>query len=109
MTLTDEQFQALALPELAALLRALDALGDVEADLEGDILMIEFEDESQCVINTQSAARQIWMSAERTAWHFDWIPADERWVASKSGDELWTTVARVVSSGLGKEISLERS
>ncbi len=77
--LTDAEFQAVAHPELAALLRALDELGDVDADLEGDILVIDFEDDTQCVLNTQSAARQLWMSAERTAWHFDWIADQQRW------------------------------
>jgi CyaY protein len=107
-SLTDTEFQDVAIPELAHLLQALDELGDVDADLEGDILLIEFEDESQCVINTQSAARQIWMSAERTAWHFDWVKDQKRWIASKSGDELWATVGRVVGSGLGRQVELNR-
>lgn len=106
--MTEAAFQAVALPELASLLRSLDELGDVDADLEGDILLIEFEDDSQCVINTQSAARQIWMSAQRMAWHFDWIADEKHWVAAKTGDELWATVTRIVGDGLGRSVKLGR-
>ncbi len=108
LSLSAAAFQAAALPELGTLLRALDKLGDVDADLEGDILLIEFEDDSQCVINTQSAARQIWMSAQRNAWHFDWVADKQCWVAAKTGDELWATVARIVGEGLGRSVELSR-
>jgi CyaY protein len=46
------------------------------------------------------------MAAERNAWHFDYRPSEGRWVASKSGDELWSTVRGVVSRKLGEEVAL---
>ena len=48
------------------------------------------------------------MAAERSAWHFDWVPATKTWVAEKSGDELWSTVSRVISKRLGSEVTLVR-
>jgi CyaY protein len=109
-TLSEEQYDALAFPELDALVRALDSLEHpgVEAELASDILTIEFSDGARFVVNSHRAARQIWMAAERTAWHFDWVPEKQRWIAEKSGDELWATVARVVGQRLGAPIALAR-
>lgn len=48
------------------------------------------------VVNSQSAARQIWLAAEQRAWHFapeGDDPAKVRWICAKSGDELFTTIS----------------
>jgi CyaY protein len=94
-------------------LRALDgALGEVdnaETDLESGILTVEFEDGFKYIINSHRAARQIWMAAELRAWHFDYLPARDAWIAAKSGDELWATVEGVLARKLGRPVSLRRS
>jgi CyaY protein len=109
-SLSEEEYDALAFPELGALIRALDALEhpDVEAELASDILTIEFADGTRYVVNSHRAARQIWMAAERSAWHFDWVPAKRRWIAEKTGDELWSTVSRAIEKRLGSPVSLVR-
>ena len=48
------------------------------------------------------------MAAERKAWHFDYRPDDESWVAS-DGDELWATVTGTVSRKVGEELKLDRT
>lgn len=110
LALSEEQYERLAFPELGALVRALDAIEhpNVEAELASDILTIEFTDGTRFVVNSHRAARQIWMAAERNAWHFDWVPDKRRWIAEKSGDELWATVSRVVTQRLGTPITLVR-
>jgi CyaY protein len=109
-SLSEEEYDLLAFPELRALIRALDGVEhpDVEAELASDILTIEFADGTRYVVNSHRAARQIWMAAERNAWHFDWTPEKKRWIAQKSGDELWSTVARVVGARLGEPVKLAR-
>ena len=57
------------------------------------------------VVNSHRAARQIWMAAERSAWHFD-LQQDKRWVAAKSGDELYAAIEGVLTRKLGREIKL---
>ncbi len=108
---TEAEYEERASPELRALLDALDALDDegVEAELESDILTLEFSDGVRYVINSHRAARQIWMAAERNAWHFDWVPEKERWIAAKTGDELWATLQRVVGGKLGRDVELARA
>lgn len=111
MTQLDEKaYDQRALPELRALIEALDALpdDDFEAELESDILTIEFADGARFVVNSHRAARQIWMAANRSAWHFDWDAERGQWRSSKSGDELWATLERVVSEKLGRTVSVRR-
>lgn len=95
----------------AALERLDEALGDLEhesldVDLAGDVLTLVFADGGKFIINAHSAAGQIWMAAGTEAWHFDYLEDDDRWFASKQGDELMTTVARVVSERLGETIEI---
>ena len=103
VSLQEQEYDARALPELRALVDALDALDSdaFEAELSSDILSIEFRDGAKYVINSHRAARQIWMAADRSAWHFDWDESGERWVAGKTGDELWATLSRVLTARLG--------
>jgi len=107
---TEAEYEAAAVPELAALIAALDSLenAEFEPELAADILTLEFSDGTRYVVNSHRAARQIWMAAERQAWHFDFRPETRLWVAAKSGDELWATLSRVLTNKLGASISLAR-
>ena len=108
--MSEADYEARALPELAALVRSLDALEDeaFEAELASDILTIEFPDGSRYVVSSHRAARQIWMAAERNAWHFDWVGGKNAWIAQKTGDELWAALTRVLSTKLGRPLTLSR-
>ena len=81
-------------------------LDQLDVDLGGDVLTLEFGDGTQFIINAHSAAEQIWMAANRTAWHFDFDPASNTWVAAKTGEELMTTVSKEVGQKLGIDVSL---
>jgi CyaY protein len=109
--LSESDYDSLAHPELQLLITSLDAIANdqIEAELASDILTIEFSDGTRYVINSHRAARQIWLSAERSAWHFDFLPAEEAWRAAKTGDELWATLSRLVSTKLGEPVTLARS
>ena len=109
--LTESDYDALATPELQRLIASLDMLTEraddaLEAELASDILTIEFSDGTRYVLNSHRAARQIWLSAERSAWHFDYVLGSKTWVAAKSGDELWSTLARLLSAKLGTAVTL---
>ena len=99
---------------LAESSRALEhiesVLGDLEheqldPDLAADVLTLSFEDGTRFIINAHSAAEQIWMAANKSAWHFDLDADSGEWIAAKTGDELMATVGRVVGEKLG--ISIE--
>lgn len=107
--LSEREFDAAADRSLRALDRKINEIPDgVEADLQSGILTLEFEDGTKYVINSHRAARQIWMAAERAAWHFDYVAGEDRWVAAKTGEELWSTVEAVMSRKLGRPVALSR-
>ena len=86
-------------------------LGDLEHEsldvsLSGDVLTLSFSDGATYIINAHSAAGQIWMAADKNAWHFDYDEGAGKWVASKSGDELMSTVGRTVGHRLGQAVEL---
>jgi CyaY protein len=109
--LSESDYDSLAQPELQRLIASLDAIAndDVEAELASDILTIEFSDGARYVLNSHRAARQIWLSAERSAWHFNFVPAERAWVAAKTGDELWATLTRLIADKLGETVTLRRA
>jgi CyaY protein len=109
--LSEHEFERVADQTLHALDAALADLDGLEASLEMGIITLEFPDGTRYVVNSHRAAKQIWMAAEHSAWHFDPRPASPpdtkaRWVASKSGDELWSTLAAVLSRKLGRAVQL---
>jgi CyaY protein len=90
--------------------RLEDALADVDPDdcevssSEG-VLKLQLRDGTRIVINSHRAARQIWMAAIASAWHFD--PVDPAtWRAPKTGEELRPTLARVVRERIGVTLPL---
>jgi len=103
-----KQFVEVSSRALERIERGLAALEHDELDVQlaADVLTIGFADGTRYVINAHSAAGQIWMAADKHAWHFDPDLDRDRWVAAKSGDELMATVARTVGAKLGMEIEL---
>src|SRR5689334_6570554 len=98
--MSEQAFEREADRELHALERALGDVDGLEVDLESGILTLEFSDGVRYVINSHRAARQIWMAAERSAWHFDYDATAARWIAKKTGDELRATIEAVISRKL---------
>jgi CyaY protein len=104
--LDEAGFESAADATLLALQKRLDGLGlDAEVELAMGILSIEFSDGAKYIVNSHRAAKQIWMAAERSAWHFD-PAADGRWIASKSGEELRNVLAGMLARKLGVTVAL---
>ena len=68
---------------------------EIEADLSMGVLSLTVLNKHKVVINSHRAARQIWMSAQRKAWHFDPSPGAPTFTTANA--ELVTTVETVLS------------
>lgn len=78
---------------------------DVEVSTSDGVLRLDLRDGTRIVINAHRAARQIWMAAVASAWHFD--PVDDgTWKASKTGDVLRPTLARLLHERIGVSVPL---
>jgi CyaY protein len=102
--MSEQVFEHRADATLNVLVERLGDLEDVDADLSQGVLTIKFEDGKRYVVNSHRAARQIWMAAESSAWHFDWDGA--AWISTKSKEELWSLLETVVGKKLGRIVTL---
>lgn len=100
----EKDFDKRADQALSQLVDQIGALDDVEADLSQGVLTVKFEDGKRYVINSHRAARQIWMAADSSAWHFDYQAG--RWISTKSKDELWGLLESVLTKKLNRSVVL---
>lgn len=103
----DASFDSVARDELTELENAFTNIDpdDVEVSTSDGVLRLDLRDGTRIVINSHRAARQIWMAAVASAWHFD--PTGEGgWRAPKTGEELRPTLARVVHERIGLSLTL---
>lgn len=100
--MNDDEFDHTSRDELRAIEDAFADVDpdDVEVSTSDGVLRLDLRDGTRIVINSHRAARQIWMAAVSSAWHFD--PPD--WRAAKSGDELRATIVRLVRERIGLEL-----
>jgi len=104
----DKQFERLASDELERIEEALSALDGVDVDLANGILTLEFDEGPKVVVNSHSAARQIWVAANLAAAHFSPDAKTGRWFDSKTGEELWDRLRSVLTERLGHPVKLSR-
>lgn len=103
----DASFEHRAHEEMQYLEDRLGELDPDDADLivSSGVLRVDLRDGAKIVINSHRAAGQIWMAAVATAWHFDPLP-DGRWLASRTGEELRPTLAKLIRDHLGVTLAL---
>ncbi len=102
----EKEFGRRAAEALGKLDDALRDVDGVESDLAGDILTLEFEDGAKFVVNSHSAAQQIWMSANMQAWHLGWDAAAQSWRDTRSRAELFSELGKLVSEKLAQPVTL---
>ncbi|MBA3455581.1 MAG: iron donor protein CyaY [Deltaproteobacteria bacterium] len=103
----EADFDRVARDELTALEDAFADIDpdDVEVSVSDGVLRLDLRDGTRIVINSHRAARQIWMAAVSTAWHFD--PAESAaWRAPKTGEELRPTLSRLIREHTGVNVPL---
>jgi len=104
----DKQFERLASDELERIEEALSALDGVDVDLADGILTLELDEGPKVVVNSHSAARQIWVAANLAAGHFSPDEKTGRWFDSRTGEDLWDRLGAIVTERLGHPVKLTR-
>ena len=88
---------------LSRIERAAEASEGIDADLEAGILTLECPDGSRIVVNRQAPNREIWVAARSGGFHFAW--REGAWRDTRSGEELFASLARIVRGQSGEAIS----
>jgi len=104
----EKQFERLASDELERIDEALSALDGVDVDLADGILTLELDEGPKVVVNSHSAARQIWVAANLAAGHFSPDPKTGRWFDSRTGEDLWDRLQAILTERLGHAVKLSR-
>lgn len=104
----ENTFDTIGRAELAHIEEALDEVDpdDIDVSSSDGVLRLTLRDGVQVVINTHRAARQIWMAAVASAWHFNPPAAPGQGWRTDGDDELRSTLAAVVKERIGLEIEL---
>ena len=85
---------------LARIERSLEDSESIDVDLEAGILTVTCPDDTRVIVNRQTPNREIWVAARSGGFHFAW--RDGAWRDTRSGDELYASLARILALQAGK-------
>lgn len=105
----ESEFIQLAEKTLIAIEAAIeDSDADIDYDISGQILTLEFATGSQIIINRQTPLRQIWVAARSGGFHFSYNPNKQRWyLDSDPQKELFDQLSVYCSEQNGEKIMLK--
>ncbi|HXF78148.1 MAG TPA: iron donor protein CyaY [Usitatibacter sp.] len=84
---------------LARIESSLEDADDLDVSLESGILTVECPDGTRVIVNRQTPNREIWVAARSGGFHFTF--RDGAWRDTRSGDELFASLARVIEMQSG--------
>ena len=103
----ESEFRDAVKKVLNALLDQVDIIDSDEHDpsLSGGNLHVAFEDGSTFVLSQQPPTREIWLSANFTAWHF--LKKEDAWVERDSAEPMLDVLSTLFSDKLGMDIQFK--
>ena len=103
--MTETEFHTAVDAVLANIERAVEACDVLDVDLEAGILTIEAPDGTKVIINRQAPNREIWVAARSGGFHFRFV--DGEWRDTRSGEELFASLAAIVAAQAGEKLAFE--
>lgn len=101
--MTENEFNELADAVFNRIEHAIDSSGaDIECNLNGPVLELEFDDGSQIVVNRHGPNREIWLAAKSGGFHYAY--QDGRWMSRRDGGELFEKLGGLVLLGSGTAV-----
>ena len=81
-----------------------DVVCDIDAEFNGGVLTLTFENETKVIVNRQTPNREIWVAAKSGGFHFKFD--GHAWLDTRSHEPLELLLSRVVSEQSGHVISI---
>ncbi len=104
--MNNTEYHQLVDKEWAKVEQAIDNSGaDIDYEIIGNVMNLEFDDRSQIVINKQEPMQQIWLASKSGGFHFSYI--DEKWICSKTGREFFVFVKSECDKHCGEAVEWE--
>lgn len=100
--MTESEFLDLTDTLLESLQSALDEAGlDLDYQLNGGVLEIEFDQGAKMVINRHLPNREIWVAARSGGFHYA-LDDSGRWINTRDGSGLGATLSRLIADTAGQ-------
>ncbi|MDC0611209.1 iron donor protein CyaY [Vibrio sp.] len=104
--MNDTEFHQLVDIQFSTLEELIDDSGaDIDYEVTGNVMTLEFEDRSQIVINRQEPMHEIWLASKSGGFHFQL--KDEKWICSKTEKEFLQLVKDECQKHADEEIEWE--
>ncbi|MDR2195937.1 MAG: iron donor protein CyaY [Gallionellaceae bacterium] len=102
--MTESEFNELADAVFKRIERAVDdADSDIECNLNGGVLELEFEDGAKIIINRHAPTQEIWLAARSGGFHY--ALREGRWVSQRDDSELFGKLEELVRIASGEDIA----
>lgn len=102
--MNDTEFHQLVDIQMQNIEEAIDeSEANVDYEVTGNVMTLEFENRSQIIINRQEPMREIWLASKSGGFHFKLV--DDKWTCSKTGMELFEMVKEECVKHAGEEIN----
>ena len=112
--LSDTEFEEKVNTILIAIEETLDHCGvDLDYEVSGGILTIQFTDQSKIIINRQAPLHQLWVAAEAGGFHLDYDEVTNTWKTdltqgkANQGEELFTLLSRLCTDQAKETVFLK--
>ena len=100
--MTESEFHRAVDAVLARVERSVENEEGLDVDLESGILTVTCPDDTRVIVNRQTPNREIWVAARSGGFHFTW--RDGEWRDTRSGDELFASLARIIAAQAGVNV-----
>jgi len=105
LPLTESDFQQRVDAVLTQIESAMDDVEcDIDAELNGGILTLTFDNNTKVIVNRQTPNREIWVAAKSGGFHFKFDGL--AWLDTRSHEQLESLLSSVVSEQSGNVISI---
>jgi CyaY protein len=101
--MNETEFHAAVDAVLDRIERSVEDSDSLDCDLEAGILTLTCPDDSRVIVNRQTPNREIWVAARSGGFHFR--SKDGEWRDTRSGEELFASLARIVKLQSGVEVA----
>jgi CyaY protein len=101
--MSESEFTQLADAVFARIENALDNCeSDLDYSLNGPVLKIEFEDNSQIIINRHTPNQEIWVAAKSGGFHFSF--SNGQWLSKRDDCEFFSKLSELIRLGNGDDV-----
>ncbi len=101
--MTDSDYLSRAEAVLAAVEAALDDIdADIEAERNGNVLTLEFENGSKIIVNLQPPMQEVWIAAKAGGFHFRYV--DGEWRDTRNGTEFYAALSDYATQQAGEPV-----